>query len=86
VSGLFAPEQIAAREADASERRVAQAACEAIPFEGPLYARVDMIRDGGGEPVVLELELTEPSFYLAYAPGAAQRFAGVLTGRPPSSS
>jgi len=86
VSGLFAPEQINAREADAGERRVAQAAYDAIPFEGPLYARVDMIRDGAGEPVVLELELTEPSLYLAHAPGSAQRFARVLTGRRPSSS
>ena len=86
VSGLFAPEQITAREADASERRVARAACEAIPFDAPLYARVDMIRDEQGEPVVLELELTEPSLYLAHAPGSAQRFASVLTARRPSST
>ena len=86
VSGLFAPEQITSREADANERRVAQAACEAIPFDGPLYARVDMIRDDAGEPVVLELELTEPSLFLAHAPGSAQRFARILTGCPPSSS
>lgn len=86
VSGLFAPEAITAREADASERRVAQAACDAIPFDGPLYARVDLIRDDRGAPVVLELELTEPSLYLNHAPGSAQRFASVLTGRPSSSS
>jgi O-ureido-D-serine cyclo-ligase len=78
VAGLFAQEQISAREADAVERRVAQAAFEAIPFERPTYARVDMIRDDRGAPVVLELELTEPSLYLAHAPGAAERYAGVL--------
>ena len=37
-----------------------------------------MIRDGRGEPVVLELELTEPSLYFLHAPDAANRFADAL--------
>jgi O-ureido-D-serine cyclo-ligase len=78
VTGLFAPEQITARAADAGELRVAEAALAAMPFERPTYARVDMIRDGRGEPVVLELELTEPSLFLAHAPGAAGRYAAIL--------
>ena len=85
VEGLFAPEQITVREADAGEVAVAEAALAAIPFERPLYARVDLIRDGRGDPVVLELELTEPSLFLAYAPGSAERYARILSGarRPP---
>lgn len=90
VAGLFAPEQIAARVADDGELRVAEAALAAIPFERPTYARVDMIRDGRGDPVVLELELTEPSLFLAHAPGAAERYAAILRqsrpqpGMPPA--
>ena len=45
-----------------------------------LYARVDGVRRGG-ELVVLELELIEPSLYLAHAPGAARRFAEAIKAR-----
>ena len=38
----------------------------------------DMIRDGRGEPVVLELELTEPSMFFLHAPDSANRFADAL--------
>jgi O-ureido-D-serine cyclo-ligase len=78
VSGLFAPEHITPREPDAAERRVAAAAYGSIAGAGPLYARIDLIRDERGEPVVLELELTEPSLYFLHAPDAASRFADAL--------
>jgi O-ureido-D-serine cyclo-ligase len=81
VEGLFAAEDIRPRAADARELAVAAAAYAAIPFEPPAYARIDMIRDAGGAPVVLELELTEPSLFLAHAPGSAARFAGHLVER-----
>lgn len=35
----------------------------------PLYARVDMLRDEGGDPVLLELEAVEPNLYLVHAEG-----------------
>lgn len=78
VEGLFAPEEITAREPDEAERRVAAAACAAMPFAPLLYARVDLIRDPAGAPVLLELELTEPSLFFAHAPGAAARLTHVL--------
>ena len=78
VTGLFATEQIAAREPDAAERSVAARAFATIAEARPLYARVDLIRDARGEPVVLELELTEPSLYFVHAPDAAGRFADAL--------
>ncbi len=53
VAGLFAPEQITAPAADAGELRVAEAVLGTIPFEQPTYARVDMVRDDRGDPVVL---------------------------------
>jgi glutathione synthase/RimK-type ligase-like ATP-grasp enzyme len=37
----------------------------------PLYARIDLVHDAAGRPVVLELELTEPSLFLPQAPEAA---------------
>jgi hypothetical protein len=45
----------------------------------PIYARVDLVDDDSGAPVVLELELAEPSLYLTHADGAAARFADVLS-------
>ena len=81
VEGLFAPEDIRPRAAEPAELAVAAAAYAAIPFEPPAYARIDMIRDARGAPVVLELELTEPSLFLAHAPGSAERFARHLVER-----
>jgi O-ureido-D-serine cyclo-ligase len=52
-----------------------------MPFETPLYARVDLIRDEGGEPVVLELEMIEPSLFFPFAGGSAQRFAAAIVRR-----
>jgi O-ureido-D-serine cyclo-ligase len=73
--GLFAPEKITARAPGADEMGVADRVLSAIPFEAPLYARVDLIRDAAGAPVLLELELTEPSLFFAQAAGSAERFA-----------
>lgn len=81
VEGLFAPEDIRPREAEPAELAVAAAAYAAIPFAAPAYARIDLIRDDRGMPVVLELELTEPSLFLAHAPGAAGRLARHLVRR-----
>ena len=75
VEGLFAPEDIRACAPDGAELEVAAAAYAAVPFEPPVYARIDLLRDAKGVPAVLELELTEPSLFLAHAPGAAESFA-----------
>jgi len=75
---LFAKESIAARVPDAAELRVGARAMQAMPFETPLYARVDLIRDEKGEPVVLELEMIEPSLFFPFAGGSAERFAGAV--------
>lgn len=80
VAGLFAPEQISRREPDADEQRVAEAAFSACTLEQPLYARMDLVHDDHGRPVVLEVELTEPSLFFVYAPEAAGRFAEALLG------
>src|ERR1700733_14188322 len=72
---LFAAETISARQAAADELAIARQALTAVPFGLPFYARVDLIRDGQGQPRLLELELIEPSLFFAHAPQAAARFA-----------
>ncbi len=47
----------------------------------PLYARVDMIRDAAGDPVLLELEAIEPNFYLDQVPATADVVAQAIIGR-----
>ena len=42
------------------------------------YARVDVVDGGEGRPVVMEVELIEPTLFLDLAPDAAPRFAAVL--------
>jgi glutathione synthase/RimK-type ligase-like ATP-grasp enzyme len=74
---LFLAETIAAREASPAERDTAERALGALPFDGLLYARVDLV-PGEPDPLVLEIELTEPSLYLGYTTGAAERLASAI--------
>jgi O-ureido-D-serine cyclo-ligase len=79
TAALFAPEQIIAREPGADERELAARVLAALPFAEPLlYARVDLLRDEDGSPVLLELELTEPSLFFAYAQGSVERYVDTL--------
>jgi O-ureido-D-serine cyclo-ligase len=74
TAALFAAEDITPRVPGADELGVAERVMAQLHFETMLYGRVDLIRDEAGCPRVLELELTEPSLYLSYEPGSAQRF------------
>ena len=73
---LYLEEQIERARPSEAECGVAEAALGAAP-DGLLYARVDLVPGVEG-PVVLEVELTEPSLWLGYAPGAAERFADAI--------
>jgi hypothetical protein len=42
---------------------------------------VDLIPDRAGAPLLLEIELTEPSLFLGTAPGAPDRFADAIAAR-----
>jgi hypothetical protein len=46
-----------------------------------LYARVDVIDGPDGHPMLLELELTEPSLFLPVCDGAADRLADAISAR-----
>ena len=85
--GLYAEEDMEASTATAAERAVADAtvaaAVDRLALTAPLlYARVDLVPGPDGNPVVLELELAEPSLFLGYADGAAaDRFADAIVRR-----
>lgn len=80
VGGLFSEEDIRSRVPSAAERAVAERTLDALPHDrrSLLYARVDLLPDAERGPVVLEVELVEPSLFLATADGAAERFAAAI--------
>ena len=80
---LFRAEKITARTPSAAERAVADRVLAALPggADRLLYARVDLIPGPDGAPVLVELELTEPSLFLGHAPGAADRLADAILTR-----
>ncbi len=80
VAGLYKEEEITLRTPSKSEREVAAGALAAVPggAERLLYARVDLIPGSDGSPLVVELELAEPSLYMASAVGAASRLAHAI--------
>lgn len=80
---LYAREDITPRAPTADELDVARRALAALPaFAHDLpYARVDLIRAADGSPVLLELELVEPSVFVGYADGAAMRFVTAIQRR-----
>jgi glutathione synthase/RimK-type ligase-like ATP-grasp enzyme len=81
TAALFAAEDIRARVPGADELAVAERVMSQLPFGPLLYGRVDLIRDDAGRPCVLELELTEPSLYVSYEPGSAERFVSATLSR-----
>ena len=59
-----------------AQLEAAQAVLDAVPTLLPgteplLYARIDLVADAEGRPLLLELELTEPSLFLPQAPAGA---------------
>jgi glutathione synthase/RimK-type ligase-like ATP-grasp enzyme len=75
--GLYVEENIAPREPVPAELAVADLVLDSLrwPRGELLYARVDLIPGPDGTPQLVELELTEPSLFLSFSPGAADRLA-----------
>jgi glutathione synthase/RimK-type ligase-like ATP-grasp enzyme len=74
-TGLYADEKIVPADATEEELALARRVLEDLP--GLAYARVDLLPTADG-PVVLELELTEPSLFLALHPEAPARAAAAF--------
>ena len=83
AEGLYRPEEITARKPGTAERDLAERVLGAVPggTDQLLYARVDLIPGRDGDPVLIELELTEPSLFLRHAEGAAERLAEAIAAR-----
>lgn len=64
----------------ADERELALSIWTGLP-PGTLYGRVDLARDERGRPLVMELEVVEPSLFLAEHPAALERFAASIITR-----
>lgn len=86
------PERVSDEPEDISddERSLADAALDAAQdlFGGGanlLYARVDLVRDESGTPLLAELELIEPSLFLLQSPATCDAFADAIIARASSS-
>lgn len=82
TTGLFAQEDIRPRTPSPAQREVAAAVIDALPahLDGWLYCRVDLLDTAGG-PVLLEVEMTEPSLFLRTSSAAPARLAQAILSR-----
>jgi hypothetical protein len=79
---LYVEEKITAREPDAAELALGERVIAYVRdrFGDLLYTRVDLLPGADG-PVIIELELVEPSLFLEFADGATDRFADAIARR-----
>lgn len=93
VDGIYKQEEMSPAEASEAEVdmareviRQARALLTGAPegddvAEPFLYARVDVVSGDDGRPVLLELEMVEPSLFTSMADGALERFADAVVAR-----
>jgi hypothetical protein len=67
------------------DRRLAERALACVDAE-LLYARIDVMTDSDGNPLVSELELMEPSLYLVQSSAALDRFVVAMARRTSRAS
>ena len=80
---LYVEEMMTPHTATASELAAGAQVIDALAERfgaHQLYARVDLLPTADG-PRLVELEVTEPSLFLGYADGAAERFAAAIASR-----
>jgi glutathione synthase/RimK-type ligase-like ATP-grasp enzyme len=77
--GLYAEEEIGVRQPTAEQLLIGERAVKWLTsrFGKLLYARVDLLPTARG-PVIIEIELTEPSLYLLLRPDVATELANAL--------
>ncbi len=77
---LFRREQMSVAVGEPDAVAFAQAVMDEDPFRGLLYGRVDVVRVDDGW-AIMELELVEPSLFLAYDSLAPDRLAAAIRTR-----
>lgn len=83
-NGLYTEEDIGPRDASREERELGDEVMDFVAQKfgaAPLYARVDVVRGSGGYPVLMELEMAEPSLYLHTARDSATRFVSAFVSQ-----
>ena len=63
-----------------TELAAAERVLDSVPWARNqlLYARIDLISDDDEDPILMELELTEPHLYFSNVPAAADRIAATI--------
>jgi len=79
-NALFRREQMSVADAEADAVAFAEAVLEEDLFQGILYGRVDLVKMAEGW-AIMELELVEPSLFLAYDESAPQHLAEAIRAR-----
>ena len=86
VDGLYAEEDMSVRQPTDEEIATADRILGLLADVGPrvpadrlAYARVDLVPGAGGEPLLLELELVEPSLFNTLVPGSEATLAEAVT-------
>jgi hypothetical protein len=82
AGALYVEEHMSPVEATEQELVLGERVFAALPSarDELLYARIDVLPG----LKVLEVELTEPSLFIGYADGAAERFAAAIAAAGPS--
>ena len=83
-NGLFVVEEITGRTPRADELDVGRKVLDLLKSRfgvAPLYARIDMVDGDDGKPLVMEIELAEPSMFFHVAEGSADRYADAILAR-----
>ena len=75
--------EITPRAATPAELSVAEQVLSLVPGGPLLYARVDLVPGPDG-PLLMELEVTEPSLFLSHSSGAAERLAAAVVESLPA--
>ena len=80
ASAMLREDLVSAAACSDVERAFAQRVLEEVAarFGMPLYARVDLVCDERGAPLLLELEAVEPNLYLLQRSGASERLAAAV--------
>ena len=86
---LYLSEVITATTPEAAELEAGRAVLGAlasissigVDVSPPLYARIDLLADSDGSPLLLELEMCEPSLFLEFDEAAAGRMADAIVSR-----
>lgn len=74
-------EQVSSARAFSSAEHALASLVLAPLAEQLLYARVDLAKDAAGQPMLMELELIEPSLFLAENPIALRRLVEAIAAR-----